>query len=315
MVASNKEELLPRATLSFILLTLSFLDIMHLSTYFFRLPRLSVLLLTSCLLLTVALSGCQKKEDTVTPTPTLTPPAVQLASDAKLGSFLTDGQGNTLYYFTLDVAGSNSCGAAACAAQWPVFYTPTITVGTGLNAADFTTGKTAGGQNQTLYKGWPLYYYAAPAGNQNVREQSGETLGNGSGSVWYVVHPDYTVMVAYASITNQDTHKVSTKSYLIDPQGRTLYTFSEDAAHPAAQPTNCTGGCIDAWPIFYQANMKAPSCLKASDFGTITRTDGPNGSKRLQTTYKGMPLYYFIADNAVRGKVEGEEGEWAVAMP
>jgi predicted lipoprotein with Yx(FWY)xxD motif len=35
----------------------------------------------------------------------------------------------------------------------------------------------------------------------------------------------------------------------------------------------------------------------------------------LQTTYKGNPLYYFIADNAVRGKVEGEEGTWEVAMP
>jgi hypothetical protein len=50
----------------------------------------------------------------------------------------------TLYYFTLDVAGSNSCGTVACAAEWPIFYATTVTMGAGLNAADFMTGKTAG---------------------------------------------------------------------------------------------------------------------------------------------------------------------------
>lgn len=275
------------------------------------LQRLAV---AGCLLLGLSpLSGCQKKDDAVTPT--ATPPAVQLAADAKLGSFLTDGQGNTLYYFTLDVTGSNSCDVAACAAEWPVFYAATVTVGAGLNATDFTTGKTASGKNQTFYKGWPLYYYAMPVNGQNVREQPGETYGNGIGNAWYVVRPDYSVMVATGNIINQDTKQATVKSYLVDSQGRTLYTFSVDATNPTTQSTNCTGGCIDAWPVFYQANIKAPSCLKASDFGTIKRSDGPNGSTRLQTTYKGNPLYYFVADNGIRAKVEGEEGTWAVAMP
>lgn len=282
-------------------------------TRFSFLQRLTSLAVVGFVFLTLALSGCQKKDDTVAPAPA--PPALQLTTDAKLGSFLTDGQGNTLYYFALDVAGSSNCGTAACAANWPVFYTPTITVGAGLNAADFTTGKTAGGQSQTYYKGWPLYYYTTPTNGQNVREQPGQALGNGLGGVWYVVRPDYTVMMAMGAVLNKATNKTSTKTYLIDPQGRTLYTFSADAAHPATQASNCTGGCTDAWPIFYQASPKAPSCLQASDFGTITRTDGPNGTTRLQTTYKGMPLYYFVADNAVRGKVEGEGGDWAVAMP
>lgn len=282
-------------------------------TRLFSLQRLYILVLAACLLLTLALSGCQKKEDAVTPTATA--PAVQLASSATLGAYLTDGEGNTLYYFTMDVTGSNNCDAAACAAQWPVFYAPTVTVGTGLSAADFTTGKTAGGQNQTFYKGWPLYYYAAPSNGQNVREQPGQTQGNGIGSVWYVVRPDYNLMVAMNTVTNKTTNQSSLKSYLIDPQGRTLYTFAMDATNPATQSTNCTGGCIDAWPIFYQANLKVPSCLKASDFGTITRNDGPNNTTRLQTTYKGKPLYYFVVDNSVRGKVEGEDGTWAVAMP
>lgn len=280
---------------------------------FAPLHRLSALALASLLVTSLALSGCNKKKDDAVPAPP--PPAIQLASDATLGSFLADGQGNTLYYFALDVSGSNNCGTAACAAGWPVFYVPTVTVGPGLSAADFTTVKTAGGANQTLYKGWPLYYYTAPANGQNVRELPGETHGNGSGNVWYVVRPDYSVMMAMGAVLNKATNKATFKPYLIDPQGRTLYTFSADASHPATQATNCTGGCADTWPIFYQATIKVPSGLKASDFGTLTRTDGPNGSTRLQTTYKGNPLYYFSVDNSVRGKVEGEGSYWEVANP
>lgn len=278
------------------------------------LQRLSGLALACLLATALLLGGCQKNEDSST-APAATPPAVQLASDAKLGSYLTDGQGNTLYYFVLDVDGSNNCGTPDCAPAWPVFYADKVTVGAGLNAADFTTGKTAAGVSQTLYKGWPLYYYAAPVNGKYVREKPGETTGNGIGDVWYAVRPDYSVMVAMGNVTNTTTNKAAFKPYLIDPQGRTLYTCAADASHPTTQATNCTGGCADAWPIFYQASIKVPSGLKASDFGTLTRNDGPNGSTRLQTTYKGNPLYYFSVDNSVRGKVAGDCSDWSVAAP
>ena len=280
-------------------------SVLHRS-FLHRLPTL----LATLLLTTLLLSSCKKSDTETAPATT-----IQLSTDATLGSFLTDGEGNTLYYFTLDVTGSNNCGAAACASAWPVFYAPKVSVGAGLNAADFTTGKTASGANQTLYKGWPLYYCATSTNGQMVREKPGQTLGQGLGNVWYVVRPDYTVMLAMNEILDKTTNKATYKPYLIDPQGRTLYTYSVDATHPTTQTTNCTTGCTDAWPVFYQATIKVPSGLKVSDFGTITRTDGPNGSTRLQTTYKGLPLYYFVLDNAVRGKAEGEGGDWAVAMP
>lgn len=270
---------------------------------------------TTLTLATTLLSGCKKdKGDTAAPV------AVKLTSSATLGNFLTDGQGNTLYYFAPDVNGSNACGSAACAAEWPLFYAPDVTVGAGLNAADFTTGQTAGGAKQTFYKGWPLYYFAAPANGQNVREAAGETRGEGLGKVWYVVRPDYSVMVGMNPVVDQSTSKTSVKRYLIDPQGRALYTFAKDGRVPDSQPTNCQGGCVAVWPVFYQAKITAPSGLKASDFGTITRADGPNGSPCLQTTYKGLPLYYFMPDNSVRGKVEGDGDNgggdlWAVATP
>jgi predicted lipoprotein with Yx(FWY)xxD motif len=49
----------------------------------------------------------------------------------------------------------------------------------------------------------------------------------------------------------------------------------------------------------------------AGDFGTITREDG-----KKQTTYKGMPLYYFAGDKKA-GDVTGQGmGKvWYVANP
>jgi predicted lipoprotein with Yx(FWY)xxD motif len=49
---------------------------------------------------------------------------------------------------------------------------------------------------------------------------------------------------------------------------------------------------VSNWPVFYAANISAPQGLNASDFGTITRSDG-----KQQTTYKGYPLYFFIGDH------------------
>lgn len=67
--------------------------------------------------------------------------------------------------------------------------------------------------------------------------------------------------------------------------------------------------------MLYQAT--APLGLQATDFGTIMRPDGPNGTARLQTTYKGSPLHYYAAAADVRGKTKGDgtADQWAVATP
>ena len=277
--------------------------------HFFASRRRSSALVATALLAVLALGGCKKSEEESAP-----PPAVQLGTSAAVGNYLMDAAGNTLYYFSFDVSGSNSCGSAACAAQWPVFYAPTLTVGAGLNAADFTASKTAGGENQTLYKGWPL----SPVNGQNVREAAGQIRGEGYSSFWYVARPDYTVMIARANITDNNTQVAAAKRYLIDPQGRTLYTYAKDDRLPTTQSTNCTGSCATFWPVFYQEKFSGPSSLKPTDFGTITRTDGPNGATRLQTTYKGRPLYYFAPDGNTRGKASGNNSAgpdaWTVAL-
>ena len=51
--------------------------------------------------------------------------------------------------------------------------------------------------------------------------------------------------------------------------------------------------------------------LQPADFATITREDG-----KQQTTYKGMPLYYFAADKAASDtKGQGVKDLWTVAAP
>lgn len=92
---------------------------------------------------------------------------------------------------------------------------------------------------------------------------------------------------------------------LTDNTGRSLYFYSNDAAGTST----CVSGCAVAWPIYYQANPSIGTGLAASDFTTITRSDGTK-----QTAYKGWPLYYYVGDSKV-GDVTGDavDNNWFVA--
>ena len=275
----------------------------------------------------LALGSCKKNDSAATvPAPT---PNVQLATSPTLGTFLADSAGNSVYFFALDVAGTNTCTSATCNPMWPVYYGgSTIRVPAGLDAKDFTTKKTADGRSQTFYKGWPLYYFAPPVAGVNTREAANQTTGNGVGGVWHVMNPTYSVVLGRTGVQDKTTQVVTTKTYLVDAQGHTLYYFAKDDTFPNTQPTNCAGGCASVWPALYLgASPTVPSTLKASDFGTISRdastATGPYGtttSTTQQLTYKGHPLYYYAADNATRGQVQGDHlssfGDfWFVAAP
>ena len=96
-------------------------------------------------------------------------------------------------------------------------------------------------------------------------------------------------------------------SIITDVDGRALYFFSLDAK----EDSNCTDGCLNTWPIFYESDLSLDDGLEANDFGSITRSDG-----NMQTTYKGWPLYYYASDNA-EGDVNGDgvNALWFVAKP
>jgi predicted lipoprotein with Yx(FWY)xxD motif len=95
--------------------------------------------------------------------------------------------------------------------------------------------------------------------------------------------------------------------YLVDGNGRTLYYFTKDSAGKSS----ANEAVLLLWPIFYTANVKVPSNLNASDFGGITRGDG-----KIQTTYKGWPLYYYTPDSKPGDtKGQGVGGVWFIINP
>ncbi len=108
------------------------------------------------------------------------------------------------------------------------------------------------------------------------------------------------LVIGSAGLASAQSVQVKTSpdgvSYLTDDSGMTLYYYTLDTNGQSA----CYGGCAKAWPVFYAQNLTGIRPLMASDFGTVTRTDGSK-----QTTYKGWPLYYWFQDK-MAGDMKGE---------
>jgi predicted lipoprotein with Yx(FWY)xxD motif len=98
---------------------------------------------------------------------------------------------------------------------------------------------------------------------------------------------------------------------LFDGRGFALYAFTKDTA----RRSNCSGACAKAWPPFIVGGRaSAAAGVKSSLLGTVRRGDG-----RLQATYAGRPLYYYIGDRR-RGQVLCQNvsefgGLWLVVRP
>jgi predicted lipoprotein with Yx(FWY)xxD motif len=99
---------------------------------------------------------------------------------------------------------------------------------------------------------------------------------------------------AAAAITIGTT-KGKDVTYLTGSDGRVVYLWVADSGGKSA----CSGACAHAWPPV-EGTPSAGSGVTASDLGTITRSDGSK-----QVTYKGHPLYYFIADKSA-GDTKGQ---------
>lgn len=103
-------------------------------------------------------------------------------ADSKLGKIVVDSKGMTLYAFLKDTGGTSAC-SGACANAWPpAAATGSPTAGTGISGT-LTTVARPDGTMQLKLGDWPLYRYAGDAA-------AGDTNGQGTGSVWYVVGAD-----------------------------------------------------------------------------------------------------------------------------
>jgi predicted lipoprotein with Yx(FWY)xxD motif len=112
---------------------------------------------------------------------------------------------------------------------------------------------------------------AAASGSPAGASSSGSASASGSGS---------TVITTASS---------SGSTFLTDGSGRAVYLWAKDTG----DASTCTGACAGAWPpVTASGTVTASGSAKASDLGTITRSDGTK-----QVTYDGHPLYYFAGDS------------------
>jgi predicted lipoprotein with Yx(FWY)xxD motif len=96
---------------------------------------------------------------------------------------------------------------------------------------------------------------------------------------------------------------------LFDGRGRALYLFTRDVR---GKPSRCYGDCARAWPVYYapKGGLRAGKGVKASLLKTTKRRDG-----RLQVTYNGWPLYYYVDERAGEVKchrIRTHGGLWLV---
>lgn len=243
---------------------------------------------------------------------------IKLKESTTLGTYLTDKDGNALYFFANDANGANNC-AGGCATAWPIFNVTGLTqdqLASGLTLGDFNAISTPNG-NQLTYKGWPLYYYA-PSG---VRESPGQTTGEGVFGLWFVAKADYTIMLANAQLVGKNgknyvvsaanviTEGDGKTTYFTDLPGRTLYSFKPDSFN-INKYTNTDAAHNAFWPIYETDKVVVPSVLDKTLFNNITVF----GKKQL--TYKGRPMYYFGPDlDAATGKFRGNTLGVSVPTP
>ncbi|MEK6481425.1 fasciclin domain-containing protein [Catalinimonas sp. 4WD22] len=220
-------------------------------------------------------------------------PNIRLSENETFGTILVDGEGRTLYFFTPDVMGESAC-TGGCIERWPVFYEEELIVGEGLNPDDFGMVTREDGKQQTTYKGWPLYLF------QNDAE-AGDVEGDGLGGVWFVAK-NYDVFLGQQEIDGTST------TYLVNGEGQTLYYFARDAF----EQSNCSGGCLSAWPPFYSEELTLPSALSTEDFGMLSNENGDNF-----ITYRNRPLYFFANDNEEQGVINGQglNDVWFIVTP
>jgi predicted lipoprotein with Yx(FWY)xxD motif len=99
---------------------------------------------------------------------------------------------------------------------------------------------------------------------------------------------------------------------IFDTRGRALYAFTRD---PRRGRSRCYGACAVAWPVYYAKRpLRAGKGIRQALIGTTRRRNG-----RLQLTYNGWPLYYYVNDvrpgQVTCQNVNEYGGLWLVVRP
>jgi predicted lipoprotein with Yx(FWY)xxD motif len=122
--------------------------------------------------------------------------------------------------------------------------------------------------------------------------------------------PDSAATAAPA-ITLRTDSVANLGKYVTDANGRSLYVFMKDTKNTST----CVDACAAAWPpLGASTGASTDPSVKPAMVSVITRSDNKN-----QTTYNGMPVYYY-EDDKKPGDIEGQGknefgGLWYVVSP
>lgn len=263
--------------------------------------------------------------DATVPADVATPAAAPAGSsvavkvtDSPFGKILISTNGRTLYGFANDTAAKSTC-YGACAAAWPpVIVDDSWTVGPGLDVGVFSTVVRDDGTQQLTAGKLPLYEYAGDAA-------PGDTTGQGSGDVWFVVGTDAKFITKQASQQSAPAAAPSTTKpaaspapaaasvkladtrlgkIMVDADGHTLYAFTKDTA---GTPT-CADACAKAWPA---SSVTGQPVAGSGITAALKAVTSPAGGSMIVAGK--WPLYRFAGD-AAPGDTNGQGsgGVWFV---
>ncbi|MCJ1680975.1 SCO0930 family lipoprotein [Streptomyces sp. APSN-46.1] len=233
-----------------------------------------------------------------------------ITDNEKIGPFLADSAGLTLYRFDKDTAKppKSNCDGD-CAKTWPAVAADDATAAAGMDPALLGEVVRSDGTKQLTVAGWPAYRF-------NKDAKPGDINGQGVGGVWFAFAPDgkkaSKEAAAPAPATGEEGGLSVAKDpklgdHVVDGKGMTVYRFKPDTAWPMV--SKCTGDCLAKWPVVAPAE-KGEGIIEKN----YLVLDRPDGQK--QQTVNCWPVYTFTGDKKP-GDVNGQGvgGTWYAVAP
>lgn len=212
------------------------------------------------------------------------PAAVQVGAGAD--GDLVIGPGGTPLYTYDGVDRGDYCNHSPCRESWPILTAPDDAKPVG---AWSVIASAQGAKKVWLYKGTPVYSYAADKG---ARAATGDGLGGQWHAIRYVGPTPAVPVPASVKVS-----KVGSAFFLTDYRGQMLYTFARDGKSPA-----CKAECMEVWPPVLAPALARP----IGDWTTVDRPDGVR-----QWAFRGRLVYTFSEDNvALEAKGTDAGGIW-----
>jgi predicted lipoprotein with Yx(FWY)xxD motif len=183
-------------------------------------------------------------------------PTVKTRQDPKLGTFLTDGAGKTLYIFKKDEPGKSTC-IGDCAKEWPPFTASgTLTLPAGVGGK-LDTIKRDDGTAQVAYNDMPLYYF-------DEDKQPGDVKGQGKDD-FFVATVSTGTPAASPMASPAAGSAVTIKGFAFDPPQLTVavgttvtWTNQDGVAHTVtADKGEFDSGNLDSGKTFSFTFSKA----------------------------------------------------------